>query len=90
MIRTSDADADRLAEGMQRVLSRPAGDQEQRLLLELLSDYRDEFRQDPLGAKELVSVGDSAPPKNIPADELAAWTMVATTILNLGEAVTKQ
>ena len=44
----------------------------------------------PGEAVELLSNGESPFDKKIPAAELAAWTVVASTILNLDETITKE
>ncbi len=51
--------------------------------------YRNEYKADPEAAKQLVSVGETAPSTKISAEELAAWTMVASTLLNLDETISK-
>lgn len=51
--------------------------------------YRNDYKADPAAAKQLVSVGELAPSTRIAAEELAAWTMVASTLLNLDETVSK-
>ena len=60
-------------------------------LLGLLSDMRAEFAQEEAAAQALLGVGE-APVEvdGVPAPELAAWTVVTSTILNLDETVTKQ
>ncbi len=47
------------------------------------------YAADPKAAHELVSVGEKKSDASIPAPELAAWTMVASEMLNLDETVTK-
>ena len=39
---------------------------------------------------KLVAVGESPRDKRLDAAELAAWTTVASVILNLDETITKQ
>ena len=46
--------------------------------------------RDGQAAQKLLSVGESPRKTRIDAAELAAWTMVASTILNLDETITKQ
>jgi hypothetical protein len=43
---------------------------------------------DPKRAAKLI--GDTSLPKEVTANELAAWYAVATTLMNLDEAVTKE
>ena len=47
------------------------------------------YAADPKAARDLVSVGEKKSDASIPAPELAAWTMVASEMLNLDETVTK-
>ena len=47
------------------------------------------YKKDPAQAAKLIAVGASKP-GNVEAVELAAWTTVASTILNLDETITKE
>ena len=47
------------------------------------------YETDPKAAQELLAVGEKQRDQAIPAPELAAWTMVASEMLNLDETVTK-
>jgi hypothetical protein len=40
-------------------------------------------------AEKLVSVGESKPDPKLEPSQLAAWTLVASTILNMDETITK-
>jgi hypothetical protein len=59
------------------------------LLLDLLERRREHYRKQPALAAKLVAVGAS-PAANVESTELAAWTMVASTVLNLDETITKE
>jgi hypothetical protein len=48
-----------------------------------------EFRADKASAQKAVSVGQAPLPKDMDTAELAAWTSVARTILNLHEMITR-
>ncbi len=48
------------------------------------------FRSDPAGAAGLLTVGESKADPSIDAAELAAYTTVASTLLNLDETVTRE
>jgi len=54
-----------------------------------LKKMEQHYAADPKAAQALVSVGEKKPDGAIPAPELAAWTMVASEMLNLDETVTK-
>jgi hypothetical protein len=51
---------------------------------------REIFGRAPEEARKAVSFGDLPPDPSIDPVELAAWTMVANTVLNLDEVVTKR
>ena len=59
------------------------------VLLELLDRRLANYKKQPADAAKLVAVGASRPERMDPA-QLAAWTMVASTILNLDETITKE
>ncbi len=48
------------------------------------------YRQDRSAAEKLLHVGESPFDQKLDASELAAWTTVASTILNLDETITKE
>ena len=82
--------ADRVRYAYERTLARPPGAAESRLLERLAGAQEDKFRAAPDLAHELLGVGESAPAADVPAAELAAWTIVASSILNLDEAISKE
>jgi hypothetical protein len=47
------------------------------------------YTANPKAASALIATGEKKPDGSIPAPELAAWTMVASEMLNLDETVTK-
>jgi hypothetical protein len=60
------------------------------VLRELLEGRRSAFAADRRSAVRLVDVGESGRDSRLDAAELAAWTTVASAILNLDETITKQ
>ena len=58
-------------------------------LTDLLIAARSEYRQAPETAKELIATGLSKTPADLDPIQLAAWTTVARTILNLHETITR-
>jgi hypothetical protein len=54
-----------------------------------LDQMRQHYRVDPAAAHQLVSVGEKQRNISIPESDLAAWTMVASEMLNLDETVNK-
>jgi hypothetical protein len=72
-----------------RVLARPLTPAESTLLTTTLSDLRAQYDSAPDEAAALLHVGESPAPTGPAPAELAAWTMVASTFLNLDEALNK-
>jgi hypothetical protein len=54
-----------------------------------LEQMRAHYAADPKSARALVEMGEKKRDSSIPETELAAWTMVASEMLNLDETVTK-
>ena len=64
--------------------------QELAVLLTLEREELAEYRRDKASAMKLIGVGETKRnPKMDPA-ELAAWTTVTSTILNMDETITKE
>ena len=62
---------------------------EEALLLKTFQAHYQELEADPEAAKQLITVGESAPDETLDAVEVAAWTMIANLILNLDEVLNK-
>jgi hypothetical protein len=69
--------------------ARPPRPAEHAVLRALFDAQWSAFRADPARALSLLQVGESPRDARLDVPELAAWTMVASTILNLDETVTK-
>lgn len=81
-------DAERLRYGFRMVTDRAPTQEECAILEETLAAQRAHFDQDAAAAKKAISVGESPVPTDVPAPELAAYTMMANLLLNLDETVT--
>ncbi|MBI4601572.1 MAG: PSD1 domain-containing protein [Planctomycetes bacterium] len=79
----------RIALAYRLVLARLPSEAEVRVLSGLLEAELAAYRADPQAALKLLSVGEAPRDERLDPAELAAWTMVASAILNLDEAVTK-
>jgi len=73
-----------------RTLFRQPNPTEQAILLESQATYVANFIRDPQAAKSLINVGQWPLEESAPPHELAAWTLVCNTLLNLDETVTKE
>ena len=63
---------------------------ELKILEEIAQQQTAHYRRDKAAAAKLVSVGDSKADPKLDVSELAAWTTVTSTILNLDETITKE
>jgi hypothetical protein len=63
---------------------------ERQVLRDLAERETLEYRRNQEAATRLLQVGDSKSDAKLDRGELAAWTMVASVILNLDETITKQ
>jgi cytochrome c553 len=82
-------EAARLAEGFRCVTARPPKPGERTLLADALAAQRDHFAKHPEAAREIPTNGESRSAFTGDPVELAAWTMVASLLLNLDETVTR-
>jgi hypothetical protein len=71
-------------------LARSPDDQKTAVLAAALARHRDHYARNPQAAAALIAVGDSTADAAIDPVELAAWTTVATVLINLDEFVTKE
>jgi hypothetical protein len=80
----------RIAYVFRLALARKPSAQETKVLRDLLSRQLIDYRKDKKAASELLHVGESVVDDKIDQSEMAAWTMVASAILNLDETITKE
>jgi hypothetical protein len=71
------------------LLSRDASPKMAAVLEKSLKQMEQHYGSDRKDAQALVNVGESKPDASIPESELAAWTMVASEMLNLDQTITK-
>ncbi len=72
------------------VVSRPARPQEVQLMKQFYADELADFKKNPKRAAELLAVGEYPVDKKLNPAELAAWTVVASTLMNFDEAIIKR
>jgi hypothetical protein len=80
----------RIDYGFRLATGRRPGAKEERVLLSLARAERGEYRADRDAAAKLVAVGESSRDQRLDPSDLAAWTTVASVILNLDETITKE
>jgi hypothetical protein len=81
---------DRVTLAFRLVLARPPQPAERDVLLSGLQEHLAAYRKDKSAARKLIATGASRPDAGLDVAELAAYTAVASLILNLDEAVTKE
>jgi hypothetical protein len=81
--------AARLAWAFRTGTGRHPNHEELEILADNFNKQLERYRANEAAAKQVVSVGESKRDASLPADELAAFTLVANLILNLDEVVTK-
>jgi len=89
LLASGSTDSERLRFGFRLVTARTPAAAELTILEDTLAAGRTHYAQDPEAARKVISVGESAVPEDVPAPELAAYTIVANLLLNLDEALTK-
>jgi len=80
----------RIVYAFRLALARKPSARELKVLRELLTQQLVNYRKEKKAAGELLRVGESKADDKVDEAELAAWTMVASAILNLDETITKE
>jgi len=81
---------ERVALGFQCVTARRPSPGEENILLANLGRNESKYRKDRDAATKLISVGESKARDDLDPCELAAYTSVASLLLNLDECITKE
>jgi hypothetical protein len=85
-----DTTPSRIRWAYRRAVSREPDADENAVLTKLLEKHRAEYAADPAAAEALLKSSGAAPvPDGIDRIELAAWTSIARTLLNLHETLTR-
>ena len=88
--RDHDLTGKRIRLGFRLATARMPSTEEIQVLRDLQERSLSDFQRHPESAGQLLRVGESAFNTKLDAAELAAWTTVASTILNLDETITKE
>jgi hypothetical protein len=84
--RREDAALDVMA---QRLMMRPLTSAEKGIVKQTLKQMMNYYEQNPEAARLLIHTGASTPSPELPAPQLAAFTLVANQLLNLDEVLNK-
>ena len=71
------------------ILSRSLSKEEITTLQDTVTLALNHYSKVPSEATKLITIGESRADANLPAHELAAWTIVTSQLYNLDEALTK-
>ncbi|MEO1996008.1 MAG: DUF1553 domain-containing protein, partial [Planctomycetaceae bacterium] len=85
----ADDDARRLTYAFRCAVARTPRPAERRVVEDVLAAARQRFADSPDAARQLLAVGHSQMVSKIHPAELAAWTSVASILLNLDETISK-
>ncbi len=81
---------DRFDFAFRSAVARSPNPQEAEVLQRLFDQQLEIYQQDSAAAMKIVSVGESPQPDGLDPAEYAAWTALASIILNLDETVTRE
>lgn len=82
--------AERIGFGFRLVTSRSPSEAEIAVFERILASAMDEYQNDPEAANALLSIGESPRDETLNVEQHAAWTMVASAMLNLDETLTRE
>ncbi len=82
--------ADRVCHGYKLALATNPDPERQEILITGLESYKKHFESNKEDATSLLSVGNSPYDETLTETELAAYTMLASVILNLDETITRE
>jgi hypothetical protein len=80
----------RLSYGFQLCVARLPDSRELGILDRIYTGQLAKYQANPDAAEKLIKNGSAPRLENVPAAELAAWTTVANTLLNLDETITRE
>jgi len=84
------SDRERVDFAFKLATARTPDSQERAVLLGSLQEFRSTYRPDRAQASKLLSIGEMKTDPKLDPQETAAWTMLASMILNLDETITAE
>ena len=82
-------DEDKISFAFDNALTRKPSNEEIKVILDLLKNQRERYKEDEKAAIELLKTGMKAYDASIEISELAAWTSISRTILNMYETTAR-
>jgi hypothetical protein len=71
------------------LIARPLAPEEREVMRKIEEDFFAKYEKEPTNATALISVGESKVDTKVEPAKLAAWTLVASEVLNMDETLTK-
>jgi hypothetical protein len=90
VLREEQDPTQRLALAVCIVLGRDPTPAEAKLLAAACEQHRSHYAAHGDEARQRIAASPLVPTAGLPADELAAWTAICSTLLNLDETITKE
>lgn len=88
-LRQERAPNERLRRMFRRLVGRSPSAEETQWLQDLRLGLEQEYGADDQAAEQLLRVGESPASAQLPAGELAVWTALASTLMNLDESISR-
>ena len=89
LIEGGDSDADRITYLFRLVLARAPSTQELSILKGELETHLARYAKAPADAQKLIIIGEAKPKAGLKPERVAAYTLVASTLLNLDETLSR-
>ncbi len=89
LLREAKTTDERIALAFRLAMARLPSERETAVLRGVYTQQLARYRADPPAAAKLLAVGEAPRDHDLPAEEVAAWSVVANVILNVDEVVTK-
>ena len=80
---------DKISFAFDNALTRKPSNEEIKVILDLLKNQRKRYKEDEKAAIELLKTGMKAYDTSIETSELAAWTSISRTLLNMYETTAR-
>ena len=74
---------------LRTILSRPPEEVDLTEMVSTAAGFRKIMQRKPEAAQQLIDIGESVSDATLDATDLAAWTMVANTLMNRDDFVSK-
>jgi len=84
------SDGQRVERAFRIITARLPVESEKSVLAAALARLRGQYTADKAAAEKLIAVGEKPRDPKLDAPELAAWTTLVSTMMNLDEAITKE